>query len=82
MKDKLTPAMIRVLEIASYTSHVTHSGRGGWSDNVMRALVTRGLAVHTRDSTWEKWYRITELGLAVGREAHVARLAANAARFR
>ena len=63
----LTKAQLRVLETADYST--THSGRGGWSENTMRAMEKLGLVSFLRASTWEKYWRFTDLGDSVRNEA-------------
>lgn len=73
--DDLTKAQRDVLEAAAARKQpVQHSGRGGWNDSVMRALARKGLAQHERDSTWERWYRLTPEAMGLGAEAHAARV--------
>lgn len=60
----LTPAMLRVLLVADRRAS-THSGRGGWSETVMRAMERRGLVVRGAKRTWETEWMFTGLGMAL-----------------
>lgn len=66
-EEKLSPAIVRVLQNARGRSS-THSGRGGWSENVMIAMEKKGLVTKGRVSTWETFWDFTEKGKALSRQ--------------
>lgn len=61
---KFTAAQANVLKTLDGRK-TTHSGRGGWSANTMRALAQQGLFVQGREHTWETDWHLTDKGRLV-----------------
>lgn len=72
--SKITSAMEKVLCVVERRTS-THSGRGGWSASLMRAMERRGLVRMGEVGTWETTWHFTEAGIAEGRRVVAARRA-------
>lgn len=64
---RLTQAQKDVLQMRFDRPNV-HSGRGGFAKSTMEALARLGLAKRGRQFTYELDWRLTELGIQIGRE--------------
>jgi hypothetical protein len=76
MIAELTEAQKGVVELAVDRSS-THSGRGGYNVQTMRALERKGLVKQGKVYTWETHWLFTPAGRVIGARLHRARLDKN-----
>lgn len=69
----LTEAQRRVVELSVDRSS-THSGRGGYNVQIMRALARKGFVTQGKVHTWETDWRFTPAGFFIGARLHRVRL--------